>query len=424
MKNLRNLKTVLTAVILAAGNNLYSGELDGLLDKLVEKNIIQGWEAQEIRINTTEEVKREISDGMHKTLPLWLQTINLGGDIRLRYQESKNDNLPYERQRGRYRVRLFASTKVNEQVIAGFGFASGENSDPRSTNQTFKDNFGKKGLYIDYVYAEYYPYSWLALAGGRNKNPLWMSNDMLWDSDINPEGANFKTEFSPASTVKIQNTGGFFILNETAAGNNDPYAIYLQQFLSLRDYDSSFSFKTAITYYDFKYITGKTALNYRPAIADGYLNSNTVSAGKYRYFYRPAVIETEASFNLSQPLKIPLAARDITNIAVFGSLVRNTAISRNNAGWLAGLRFGQEKVEDSGQFQFSFSQRRLEKDAWLDTYPDSDFYGGSTGVKGLEYILTIGLLRNFSVMLDYYDSVPIGKSKRERLMQADVNFKF
>jgi len=33
-------------------------------------------------------------------------------------------------------------------------------------------------------------------------------------------------------------------------------------------------------------------------------------------------------------------------------------------------------------------------------------------------------MRNFSIVFDYYDSVAIGTSKRERLVQADVNFKF
>lgn len=424
MRTAKKLKRFLMAAILMAGQIVYAGEIDGLLDKLVEKNVLQGWEAQELRINTQEEVKKEISEGNNKTLPLWLQTITLGGDIRLRYQESRNESMPYERQRGRYRVRFFASTKVNEHVLAGFGFASGENSDPRSTNQTFKDNFGKKGLYIDYVYAEYYPYSWLSFAGGRNKNPLWLSNDMLWDSNINPEGLNFKTEFSPSSTVRLQNTGGFFILNESSTGKNDPYAQYLQQFISLRDYESTLSLKLALTYYDFRYITGKTPLNYRPSTADGYLNSNSLSAGKYKYHYRPAMADAEAALNLTNPLKIPMLNWNISNIAVFGSYLKNTAIRREDKGWIAGLRLGQEKVDDAGQFQFSFSQRRLEKDAWLDVYPDSDFYGGSTGVKGLEYILTVGVLRNFSIVMDYCDSNPIGSSKRERLFQADVNFKF
>lgn len=422
MNSIKKVKKILTILLVAFSQTSYSGEIDSLLDKLVEKNILEGWEAQEVRINTQEEVKREISEGSHKTLPLWIQTLNIGGDIRLRYQTSKNDNLTYERRRGRYRVRFFANTKVNEQVLAGFGFASGENSDPRSTNQTFKDNFAKKGLYIDYVYAEYYPYPWLSVAGGRDKNPLWLAHDMLWDSDINPEGLNFKTEFSPGSLVKIKNIGGFFILNESVA-DDDPYALYIQQFISLRDENNLFSLKAAITYYDF-HVAGKTALNYRPSISDGYLQSNTIFLGKYKYGYKTVTVDSRASMNLVQPIKVPMLGQNISNISFFGGFARNTAIGKNNSGWLAGISFGQEKVDDSGQFQFSFSQRRLEKDAWLDTYPDSDFYGGSTGVKGLEYMLTVGVMRNFSIVFDYYDSFTIDGSKRERLAQADVNFKF
>ena len=88
-----------------------------------------------------------------------------------------------------------------ENLTVGFGLASG-GDDPRSTNQTFTDSFSHKGIRIDLAFAEYRPAPWLALIGGKFKNPLWIPSDWLWDSDIRPEGGAYLsiTKFSPASS--------------------------------------------------------------------------------------------------------------------------------------------------------------------------------------------------------------------------------
>lgn len=417
------LKAVFAVMLFSKG--VYASEIDILLDKLVEKNVLDGYEAQEIRIGTQEEVKKEISRGEHKTLPMWLQMVTISGDVRLRYQYSDNENLAYTRQRGRYRLRLFVNGKINEKVFTGFGFASGENSDPRSTNQTFKDNFGKKNVYIDYVYAEYYPYEWLSIMGGRNKNPIWMTNDMLWDADINPEGFNLKAEAAPNSATKLSTLGGFFILNEIANSYKDPYVLYIQQTLSHRNDANTFAFKSGVTYYDFRNIKDNSTLNYRPSITDGYQQSNSVSGGKYQKNYRVANIDVELKYNLVDPVSLPLVNRSINHIGFFSSYNLNTAIGNARNGWIVGFRFGQEKVEDAGEFQFVYSYRKLEADSWLDTYPDSDFYGGSTNVKGNKFTLTTGILRAFALNFNYFISKPVkGTLKKEKLFQADVNLKF
>jgi hypothetical protein len=106
--------------------SLKAGEIDILLDRLVEKNVLSGAEAQEIRYETEEEVKKEISRSQHRTLPIWLQNITFGGDLRLRYQNENNFNLSYNRQRFRLRTRLYINAKVNENLFAYTQIATGE----------------------------------------------------------------------------------------------------------------------------------------------------------------------------------------------------------------------------------------------------------------------------------------------------------
>jgi hypothetical protein len=68
---------------------------------------------------------------------------------------------------------------------------------------------------------------------------------------------------------------------------------------------------------------------------------------------------------------------------------------------------------------------RLEKDAFLDTFPDSDRLGGRTDVKGFEFILDYGLSPNVYLTLDYYRFDRIAAiSDQEDLLQTDLNFKF
>ncbi|HAU89235.1 MAG TPA: hypothetical protein DCW72_03070, partial [Elusimicrobia bacterium] len=110
------IQLMLAVLLLSAAMPARAGELDLLLDRLVEKNVIDPGEAQEIRIGTQEEVKKEISQQRHATLPMWLQTMKLRGDVRLRYQFNDNHNKALTQHRGRFRLRFFADAKVNEKV--------------------------------------------------------------------------------------------------------------------------------------------------------------------------------------------------------------------------------------------------------------------------------------------------------------------
>lgn len=403
-----------------------AGELDLLLDRLVEKEVLDPGEAQEIRIGTQEEVKKEIAQQRHRTLPMWIQTMKLRGDVRLRYQFNDNRNKRYNQHRGRYRLRFFADSKVNEKVYMGFGFASGNSADPRSTNQTFTDNNGKKNLYIDYVFAEYNASDNLALTAGRTRNPLWLTSDMLWDTDINLEGLALRANL-PGDDWGLFANAGLAILGESSTNKQDPHLLYVQPGVGWTHPEGKADFRAAAALYSFNHVRGATALPHRPSATD-YQQANTLVSSRYKYDYDAFSPEAEFNWNLFEPVPVPgLSALgwNVTHVGAFGNWVRALEHGRDAEGWIAGLRLGQRKVEDAGQWQASWSVRRLERDAWLDNYPDSDFYGGAAGVKGQEVILTLGLMRDFALTLDYYDAKPVyGALKREELFQADINLKF
>lgn len=394
-----------------------AGEIDLLLDRLVDKGVLSGTEAQQIRYENEELVKKEISLQTHRTLPLWLQSVTIGGDIRIRYQKENNI-----RSRIRERLRLYLTSKVNENVFAYAGIATGEDSDSRSTNQTFTGNFSKKNVWLDYAYIEYYPYYWLSFTAGKIKQALWSSNDVLWDSDINQEGGLLKAEKVFSSNFRNYLYSGFFVIRENKS-SKEQYFNYFSDLISLQSEDGFSKLNLSLSYYDFKNIKGNSELPNRPK--SDYIKANSTLSEKYLYNYRNIVFDVEFSRNIEKSLSFFMF--NVNNITLFSTYVRNTAISskKNNDGWLLGFKVGQEKVAGPWDFSLSYSRRWIEADAWLDTYPDSDFYGGATDVKGDEVIFTFGLGRDYTLTLDYYNSKTIKSNKKgEELFQLDLNVKF
>ncbi len=407
--------TLLTLLVLAAAMPASAGEMDMLLYRLAEKNVIAPAEVREIKAAERPQPKAE--------LPSWLQTMKFHGDMRLRAESVDNNDRTGRESRGRIRLRAGAAAAVNDTWTVGLGLASGSSADSRSTNQTLTSNFSKKDLYLDYAYAEYKGANGFSFTGGRMHNPFWTSNDMLWDGDINPEGAAFKLASQQKSGFRPFAAGAWFALDESASSSQAPFLAAGQAGFKWSGADK-LDFTAAMTYYDFANVKGRGELANRPSTASSYVKSNTLAGSVYKYNYDSLAADVELNKGFA-PVNIAGTGLKLDYAGLFGGGVKATDHSRQNAAWIAGFKLGQRKVEEAGQWQFRYSLRRLEAEAWLDTYPDSDFYGGSTGVKGSEMVLTLGVARNMNVEADYYSDKRISDtSKREHLLQADLNLKF
>ncbi len=394
----------------------YGAEVDILLQKLVEKGILTAGEAQEVKTETQEQMKNEIAEGKNTSLPLWIQNMKFKGDLRVRYQserKKKSSSVQGDREKGRIRMRLGAEAKVNTKTKAYVGIATGNSTDNRSTNQTFDDSFEKKDIWLDYAYIDYLASPWATLMAGRMKNPIWQTGDMLWDTDINPEGAAVTlTKNLKPNKLDSFLTAGFFVLEDSDDATSDATMIAVQPGLTWSINDKT-KFKLAETMYEFNSVQGASALSDTQ-------NTNTMAGGEYKYDYDSWVTSSEISF-----LEPKLISRYIPYLAFFGDYVNNPDPNNENTGWIMGLKFGKEKVADWGDWQFKYQRRKIARDAWLDSFPDSDVLSGATNVKSDEYILSCGLNKNMTVDFDYYHSDVIKGSKTpQRLYQVDLNFKF
>ena len=128
----------------------------------------------------------------------------------------------------RYRLRFNADARLNSDFSSGFTLSSGNLNNPISTNQTADQFFTRKPIAIDRAEVTYTPHYFKALAISAGKFlPPWVSNELVWDKDLNPEGVTESLAFNFASPgLKKVKLVGFelpfaqFKLNETAPAVN------------------------------------------------------------------------------------------------------------------------------------------------------------------------------------------------------------
>ena len=393
---------------------MFAGEVELLLDKLVEKNLLDPAESQEILIQTREEMKKSM----------------VKGDLRTRYQVdlATSSALP-DRERMRMRLRIGFNTRIADNLSAGFGFATGaaktydvtgstpvsvtvSDGEPRSTNHTFGDTFSKAQMMVDYGYIQYDPAGWITAYIGKFKNPVWQTTDLLWDGDLNPDGIALPMKFR-SNNMDILINCGYFLIDEAHSSTSkeksrDPSINVIQPVINKPL--GTTNLKLGVAYYQTASVKGYKL---------DYSAKTNTGAGM-------PVIEY-VCLNPSLDIKIP----DVMGytLKVFGDYVTNSATgSPVNQGNCVGIKFGSDKVSSKGDWELKLLQRYLEKDAWLDIFPDSDAYGGATGTKGMELIFSYGITANLSFGMDYYRITKIGSTDEAKdtksLAQFDLVYKF
>jgi hypothetical protein len=305
-------------------------------------------------------------------------------------------------------MRLGFVTEVTDKIHVGFGLATGGNN-PRSTNQTMVNSFDTPDSRVDYAYASYTPWDWLTLMGGKFKNPIWRTSGLLWDRDIRPEGVTAILKRKAGSDVDLFLITGFWIIDESSGNENDPIMFVAQPGYKLK-LGKNVYFKNAATLYQFSNVEG-TMLDYSSG-------TNTLTRrGVLRHDYDAIGATGELGFKTDFDY-IPF-------FALFSEYITNRKANDSDDGYLVGLKFGDKKVKVRNQWQFKAMYRRLERDAWLDCFPNADAYSGGTNIKGYNAGIKYGLTKNVIFDLNYFYMKRItGRSMSDEVLQVDLNFKF
>ena len=193
------------------------------------KTEVTGQTAQTTQREEIKQIVKEAQNEAPPVLPEWLTGLDWFGDLRLRYHyETFSSSSMKDVSKGRFRLRFGAKkTWLEEQVEAGFRIASGSSDDPSSTNQSFDDNFGEKNVWIDRAYVKFTPKAvkGLELIGGKMGNPFVHTN-VVWDSDVNPEGVWAVYKCSLSDEIKPFIGAGYFQTDENSSSHNGTLAAY------------------------------------------------------------------------------------------------------------------------------------------------------------------------------------------------------
>jgi hypothetical protein len=173
--------------------------------RLKERSFNEKLEAVEAKVEETPD------DPVIPEILKWAAKMQWSGDFRYRYDFVDDDYRSSDRHRNRIRARLGVKAEVNDEWDVSIRVASGT-ADPVSTNQTLDEAFSSKPVWLDRAFVDFHPGSidgFHALAG-KFGVPFYKvgNNQLIWDGDLNMEGAALQYDLPLDKRTGIHFTGG------------------------------------------------------------------------------------------------------------------------------------------------------------------------------------------------------------------------
>jgi hypothetical protein len=370
-----------TVAALACVNQASAQSADALIDKLVEKGIINQTEAKQLR----EESDKAFTHAYQAKsgLPDWVTALKVNGDFRGRFDALQGMDTTSDRQRFRYRARLGVTALMWDNFEAGMRLTSSDpvgsyGGDPISGNTTFQDNGSKKFVYFDLAYGKWTPvntYSFRDTVGiGKMENPLSFS-EMVFDADYTPEGAMNQFTYTVNDFQAIKFNSLAAMLEEIGSSSHDAFMYGLQL-----QWDGIWLQKEGRKVIESS--LGVGFLNIQNPDNLGNLDVPNVNVGNTRdattgdlvYYYNPIIANASLTYTFES---FPMYS-GFFPIKIAGEYINNPAAPSQNAGWWAGVTFG--KAGKRRTWELAYKYKHLEGDAWYEEVVDSDFgaYYGST----------------------------------------------
>ncbi len=382
-------------IFLFTASLAFAGEVDVLVKKLVEKGILNEQEAQEVLAETKAEIKKQAEAEKSCSAPKWAQDTKFSGDLRLRYENYDRAMLE-DKNLFAIRFRYGFESKVNDFIKVGARVATGSTQKQSSREQGLGDSYSAKALWLDYAYLEYAPAQDWKLIGGKMKNPFYLPDDTVWDTDVTPEGGavKYKTSLMDKKVEVFANAAALPLDLDT---NASPVIYGSQAGFSTDVFSRKLT--AAAAYYLVDDIKGAVYANVNP------YNSrltNTVTGGQFVYDYR--IFDASVEYPIID-LKLFDKTMPLSAVGVF---IKNLADSvKKDEAWLTGLQFG--KIKEPKSWQLSYNYHRIAADAVLDFLNDGSLNG--TGIKGHKLELRYLLLENAEFSLTYYKTERISGTK-------------
>ncbi|WP_438300988.1 putative porin [Pseudomonas sp. NMS19W] len=394
----------------------------------LQTELAQDQKAQQIAQQAQQETNEQIAATAKKTNELssfdqklaWAAKTQFKGDVRFRQETVKNDGVPNakDQDRQRIRARLGAYTEINPQVDTGIRIATGSSDDARSTNQDLNNYFDKKQIWLDLGYVDYHPDAVknLHLIAGKMNQPWVSMGDIIWDSDINPEGLAVTYKYPLSGSTELFGSAGHYTLKDNVDGEG------VQFKHDLRLYAGQLGGRFALTD-SLKLTLGGSIYSYDNDKDSACPTSGTVTA--------PCALAVNGnSPNETFKLYEGFGQLDIANLpvplSIYGQYVNNKDASNDqDTGWLAGVK---TKVYGFG---IDYNYRDVQRNAVVGAFTDSDFANGYTGSRGSKLKVSYELDKNFTLGATYfmansdYTNASLKKTDSDiNTLQLDAEAKF
>jgi len=294
---------------------------------------------------------------MFLTLTVQAQAADIKGDLRFRMERIDQQGKDV-RLRERIRARLGFFGKADERFDYGIRLITGS-SDPISANQTFDDSFASKSINLDRAYLKWTcPITGSKATLGKMSNPFTIpgKSSLLWDSDLSPEGV----------ALQMNKFGAFLNLGrhwiDERSGTADAFLHGAQ--LGYKKEVGPIELMIGASYFD--YVSVKDQTVYDPtesaAASKSSAGNSTTAANAYLYDYNLTEFFMEI-----KATEMPLS--------VYLDYVKNSEANSDDTGYLAGFTAGKK-------ISMNYNYRRLERDAVLGAFTNSNFAGGGTNGTG------------------------------------------
>lgn len=210
--------------------------VDSLLNKLEQKGVLTVDEANQLKAENAADQTNLVNElpASKWKLSKAIQSIGLYGDLRLRYEYRGVDNAlgaspnTYYRERARYALRAGIRGDLYDDFSYGIRLETANN--PRSPWDTFGNNTtagaatpsdkNTSGIYLGQAFLNWHPAAWYEMTLGRMAMPLY-TTPMVWDSDINPEGAFEKLKYT-VDDLDLFADFGQFVYQDPSSASDSP----------------------------------------------------------------------------------------------------------------------------------------------------------------------------------------------------------
>lgn len=194
--------------------------------------------------------------------------LDVSGDMRVRQEWNFVNGR--DRSRTAVRARLRATYAINDKFSVGTQIATGDPDDPNSTDVTLGNFVDDFAVSLDQAWIRYHSGGLTAYAG---KFPqIFQRTDMLWDSDVSPQGVAAAYSAGLGGGAKIDARGIYFVIDEAAVARDSDM---LGGQLALSSPIGS-DFKAGLTGSYYHYRLGSVA-----GADAGDFRGNLLSAGRY-----------------------------------------------------------------------------------------------------------------------------------------------